>query len=179
VKKVSIAEAVQWAEEHLFERNSVVLECQVWQEALGRARGESVSVSELKAFTWQRGYIRDNERPGEMTLRDVLLREWEIVQTVKEGVAACHPLVANPRPPASPSCGLSLPTPPLCSGSLPFFSSAIGSILSSYEFCHASRITRCGVVAKGNTGDFSLLASHLKKLRWNLPSLPIHRSSAS
>ena len=33
-----------------------------------------------------------------MTLRDVLLREWEIVQTAKEGVAACHPLVANPRP---------------------------------------------------------------------------------
>jgi conjugative relaxase-like TrwC/TraI family protein len=97
-KKVSIAEAVQWAEEHLFERNSVVLECQVWQEALGRARGESFSVSELTAFTRQRGYIRDNERPGEVTLRDVLLRETEIVQTVKEGVAACHPLAANPRP---------------------------------------------------------------------------------
>ena len=31
-----------------------------------------------------------------MTLRDVLLREWEIVQTVKEGVGDCHPLVANP-----------------------------------------------------------------------------------
>ena len=79
-------------------RSSVVLECQVWQEALGRARGESFSVSELTAFTRQRGYIRDNERPGEVTLRDVLLREWEIVKTVKEGVAACHPLVANPRP---------------------------------------------------------------------------------
>ncbi len=98
VKKVSIAEAVQWAEEHLFERNSVVLECQVWQEALGRARGESFSVTELTAFTGQRGYIRDNERPGEVTLHDVLLREWEIVQTVKDGLAACHPLVANPRP---------------------------------------------------------------------------------
>ena len=33
-----------------------------------------------------------------MTLRGVLLREWEIVQTAKEGVAACHPLVANARP---------------------------------------------------------------------------------
>jgi len=30
-KRVSVAEAVQWAEEHLFDRNSVVLECQVWQ----------------------------------------------------------------------------------------------------------------------------------------------------
>jgi len=93
-----VAEAVQWAEEHLFDRNSVVLECQVWQEALGRARGERFSVSELTDFTRQRGYIRDEARPGEVTLRDVLLREWEIVQTAKEGVAACHPLVTNPRP---------------------------------------------------------------------------------
>ena len=95
---VSVAEAVQWAEEHLFDRNSVVLECQVWQEALGRARGEDFSVAELKQFTEQRGYIRDTERPGEMTKRDVLLREWEIVQTAKEGVGDCWPLVSNPLP---------------------------------------------------------------------------------
>ena len=75
-KQITVAEAVQWAEEHLFERNSVVLECQVWQEALGRARGENFSVSELTDVTRQRGYIRDEARPGEVTLRDVLLREW-------------------------------------------------------------------------------------------------------
>jgi conjugative relaxase-like TrwC/TraI family protein len=92
-RRVTVAEAVQWAEEHLFDRNSVVLECQVWQEALGRARGEEFSVEELKTFTEQRSYIRNAERPGEVTLRDVLLREWEVVQTAKEGVGACHPLV--------------------------------------------------------------------------------------
>src|SRR6266446_5692067 len=96
-KRLSLADAVQWAEEHLFDRNSVVLECQLWQEALGRARGEVFSLSELTDFTRQRGYIRDEARPAEVTLRDVLLREWEIVQTAKEGVAACHPLVATPR----------------------------------------------------------------------------------
>ena len=96
--RVSVGEAVQWAEEHLFDRNSVVLECQLWQEALGRARGESFSVSDLKEFTQRRGYIRDEARPGEVTLREVLLREWEIVQTAKEGVGDCLPLVANPRP---------------------------------------------------------------------------------
>ena len=84
---MTIGEAVQWAEEHLFDRNSVVLECQVWQEALGRARGESFSVSELKEFTQRRGYIRDEARPGEVTLREVLLRECEIVQTAKEASA--------------------------------------------------------------------------------------------
>jgi conjugative relaxase-like TrwC/TraI family protein len=96
--QVSLSEAVQWAEEHLFDRNSVVLECQVWQEALGRVRGRDFGVDELKAFTDRRGYIRDEARPGEVTLREVLLREWEIVQSAKEGVSACHPLVPNPRP---------------------------------------------------------------------------------
>ncbi len=96
--RVSMGEAVQWAEEHLFDRNSVVLECQVWQEALGRARGESFSISELKEFTQRRGYIRDEARSGEVTLREVLLREWEIVETAKQGVAECHILVANPQP---------------------------------------------------------------------------------
>jgi conjugative relaxase-like TrwC/TraI family protein len=97
-KSVTVSEAVQWAEEHLFDRNSVVLECQLWQEALGRARGEGFSVSELKEFTERRGYIRDEQRPGAVTLREVLVREWEIVQTAKEGVGDAWPLVANPRP---------------------------------------------------------------------------------
>ena len=96
--RITVSEAVQWAEEHLFDRNSVVLECQVWQEALGRARGEGFSVSELKDFTQQRGYIRDEQHPSTVTLREVLLREWEIVQTAKDGVGDSWPLVANPRP---------------------------------------------------------------------------------
>lgn len=73
-------------------------ECQVWQEALGRARGEDFSVADLKDFTERRGYIRDAERPGDVTKRDVLLREWEIVQTAKEGVGDCWPVVVNPQP---------------------------------------------------------------------------------
>ena len=96
--RISIAEAVQWAEEHLFDRNSVVLECQIWQQALERARGQSFSVTELKEFTRLRDYIRHDERPGQVTLRDVLLREWEIVQTAKEGIGSCYPLVWQPRP---------------------------------------------------------------------------------
>jgi len=97
-QSMSVGEAVQWAEEHLFDRNSVVLECQLWQEALGRARGGHFPVSELMEFTRQRGYIRDKDRPHEVTLRTVLLREWEIVQTAKDGFGNCLPLVSNPRP---------------------------------------------------------------------------------
>ena len=77
----------------MFDRNSVVLECQLWQQALERARGEDFSLAELKEFTRQRNYIRNDERPNEVTLREVLLRELEIVQTVKDGVGDCHPLV--------------------------------------------------------------------------------------
>ena len=97
-QRVTVSESVQWAEEHLFDRNSVVLECQVWQEALGRARGGNFSVAELQQFTGEQGYIRDAERPGEVTKRDVLMREWEIVQSARDGVAASHPLVTTPRP---------------------------------------------------------------------------------
>ena len=94
---IGVAEAVQWAEEHLFDRNSVVLECQVWQEALGRARGENFSIEELKESTRQHNYIRNAERPNEVTMREVLMREMEIVQQVKDGVGVCRSLVDDPQ----------------------------------------------------------------------------------
>ena len=86
-------EAVRWAEEHLFDRHSVVLECNLWQEALSRARGQEFSVAELKQLTRERGYIRDPSRPLEVTQREVLLREWEIVQMVREGAGNSHSLL--------------------------------------------------------------------------------------
>jgi len=100
--QMGVGESVQWAEDHLFDRNSVVLECQLWQQALEHGRGENFSVDELKEFTRRRPYIRNSERPAEVTLREVLLREMEIVQTVKDGAGNCRPLVehsyaANPR----------------------------------------------------------------------------------
>jgi hypothetical protein len=95
-RRVDIGEAVQWAEDHLFDRNSVVLECQVWQHALEHARGEGISIAEVKELTHRRPYIRNAERPNEVTLRDVLLRETEIVQCVKDGAGNCRPLVDNP-----------------------------------------------------------------------------------
>ncbi len=42
--RMSVSEAVQWSEDHLFDRNSVALECQLWQQALERGRGENFSV---------------------------------------------------------------------------------------------------------------------------------------
>src|ERR1039457_4820819 len=45
--QMSVGESVQWAEDHLFDRNSVALECQLWQQALEHGRGENFSVGEL------------------------------------------------------------------------------------------------------------------------------------
>lgn len=99
---ISVDEAVRWAEEHLFDRNSVVLECHLWQQALERGRGENFSVDELKEFISRRPYIRNSDHPAEVTMREVLLREMEIVQIVKDGAGNCRPLVedsaaANPK----------------------------------------------------------------------------------
>ena len=95
-RRIDIGEAVQWAEDHLFDRNSVVLECQVWQHALEHARGEGFSIAEFKDLTRRRPYIRNAEHPSEVTLRDVLLRETEIVRNVKDGAGNCRPLVDIP-----------------------------------------------------------------------------------
>jgi conjugative relaxase-like TrwC/TraI family protein len=92
---MNISEVIQWAEDHLFDRHSVALECQIWQHALERGRGENFSVDDLKKFARRRPYIRSSERSAEITLREVLLREWEIVQTVKVGAGNCRPLVEH------------------------------------------------------------------------------------
>jgi len=93
--RMTAGETVRWAEDHLFDRNSVALECQLWEQALERGRGEHFTLDELKEVTRRRPYIRNPERPAEVTLREVLLRELEIVQTVKDGVGKCSPLVEH------------------------------------------------------------------------------------
>ena len=49
-------------------------------------------------LTRQRNYIHSPERPNEVTLREVLLRELEIVQSVKDGFGVCRAFVENPQP---------------------------------------------------------------------------------
>lgn len=84
-------QAVSWAEEHLFERNSVVNEHELWRHALEQARGQDMSLKDILAVTRSRDYVRGEEHPGKVTTREHLLREWEIVQAAKEGRCAFHP----------------------------------------------------------------------------------------
>ncbi len=91
-------QAVTWAEQHLFERRSIVHEHELWRHALERARGQDVSLADIQAVTQKRGYLRFDDHPGKVSTREHLEREMEIVQTAKEGIGECHPLVWQPKP---------------------------------------------------------------------------------
>jgi conjugative relaxase-like TrwC/TraI family protein len=100
--KMTAAEAVTWAEDHLFDRRSVVREQELWRHALEHARGRDVSLAEIQAVTKERGYVRDAVSPGRVTTREVLGREWEIVCLAREGMRSYRPLCARP-PVANPA----------------------------------------------------------------------------
>jgi conjugative relaxase-like TrwC/TraI family protein len=88
-----VVAAVQWAEEHIFDRRSVVPEHEVWRQSLIRARGENLTVESVKTTTRHRDYIRDKSEVPNVTTREVLAREWEIVRAGSEGVSSFGPLV--------------------------------------------------------------------------------------
>lgn len=87
------ADAVDWAEDHLFDRRSIVHDHELWRYALEYARGRGVTLAEIKRETAGRPYIRDT--PGKLTRRDVLAREWETVETAKRGSRSHGPLAAH------------------------------------------------------------------------------------
>src|SRR6266545_4402162 len=82
-------EALKWAEDHLFERHSVVYEHELWSAALEHARGSSLTLEGLKAASRNRDYIRPDDVNGKVTTHEVLGREWEIVCLVREGRGKC------------------------------------------------------------------------------------------
>jgi conjugative relaxase-like TrwC/TraI family protein len=90
--------AVTWAEDHLFDRRSVVNEHELWRHALEHIRGQGVLVADIQAVTKKRDYLRFDHHPGKVSTREHLEREAEIVNTAKEGVGDCYPLVWEPKP---------------------------------------------------------------------------------
>ncbi len=77
--------AIQWAEEHLFDRRSVVRENEVWSAALERCRGAELTVQDIKAAGQERNYIRNENVPSKITTREILSCEWEIVCLARDG----------------------------------------------------------------------------------------------
>jgi len=89
--RIDAASAVKWAEDHLFDRRSIVNEHELWRHALEHARGADIALAELHATTARAGYLRDRDNPNWLTTREVLSRELEIVNLAKTG-GACAPL---------------------------------------------------------------------------------------
>jgi conjugative relaxase-like TrwC/TraI family protein len=77
--QIPASAALTWAEQHLFDRRSVVNEFELWRHALEHGRGQNFSYKHLHLLTKQRPYIRDEMRPDKLTTRATLEREKAIV----------------------------------------------------------------------------------------------------
>jgi conjugative relaxase-like TrwC/TraI family protein len=95
---VTAQQAVGWAEQHLFERRSVVHEHELWRHALEHTRGQNVSLPDIQAATRKRGYIRDEQFHGKITTREVMERELNIVRLAQHWLHQYEPLSPNYRP---------------------------------------------------------------------------------
>ena len=82
---VTAQAAIQWAEEHLFDRRSVVREHEIWSAALERGRGSALKTEDIKATARERNYIRNENAPSKITTREILSCEWEIVCLARDG----------------------------------------------------------------------------------------------
>src|ERR1039457_6946497 len=96
--KITAEQAINWAEQHLFERRSVVHEHELWRHALEHTGGQAISLPEIKAATQKREYIRDEQFQGKITTREVLQRELNIVKLSQHQMHKCEPFAANYHP---------------------------------------------------------------------------------
>ena len=86
VNRLPVAEAaIQWAEDHLFDRHSVLRESELWSAALERQRGRPFTVDDLKTASERRQFLRSEYAPGKITIREILNREWEIICLAQDG----------------------------------------------------------------------------------------------
>jgi conjugative relaxase-like TrwC/TraI family protein len=97
-ENITAEQAINWAEQHLFERRSVVHEHELWRHALEHTRGQTVSLPEIKSATQNRGYIRDEQFQGKITTREVLQREFNIIRLAQHRMRQYEPFSANHQP---------------------------------------------------------------------------------
>lgn len=88
---------VDWADEYLFERKSVVEDYQLKAAALARGRGENFILEKLNFEIAKRGYL-EAKRGHKITSRATLSRELEIVETAQNGKGQHVPFCKNYAP---------------------------------------------------------------------------------
>jgi conjugative relaxase-like TrwC/TraI family protein len=97
--RMTAAEAIEWAENHLFERRSVVHVHELWRHALEHARGQNVSISDIQNESRKRDYIHNAKFPSQITTRLVLEREAKIVTLAQHRMGEYQPFAPNHRVP--------------------------------------------------------------------------------
>jgi conjugative relaxase-like TrwC/TraI family protein len=89
-----VARIAAWADEHLFERRSVVDDYELLAAGLAHGRGQDFDLSALREAIEQRGYIRE-AGTRKLTSRDVLRCELNIVMAARGGRQRFAPLATN------------------------------------------------------------------------------------
>jgi len=89
--RADVAGIVAWADEHLFERRSVVNDYELMSEALARGRGEDFDIAELRETIAKRAYVRE-DGTRKLTSREVLRCELGIVVAAHDGRGQHAPL---------------------------------------------------------------------------------------
>ena len=82
--KADLAGIVAWADEHLFERRSVVNDYELLSAALARGRGEDFDLAALRDAIEKRAYVREKDT-RKLTSREVLRCELGIVVAAHDG----------------------------------------------------------------------------------------------
>jgi conjugative relaxase-like TrwC/TraI family protein len=93
-EKADIRAVVAWADEHLFERRSVVNDHELMSAALARGRGQGFNLADLVQAIEERGYIRE-KGTRKLASRDLFRCEWEIVRIAQERRNCFPRLVRN------------------------------------------------------------------------------------
>lgn len=89
--------AIEWAENHLFERRSVVHLHELWRHALEHARGQNISISDIQNESRKRDYIHNAKFPAQITTREVLEREAKIVTLAQHRMGEYQPFAPKHR----------------------------------------------------------------------------------
>ncbi|MGA3007732.1 MAG: MobF family relaxase, partial [Opitutaceae bacterium] len=97
VKPADVAGITAWADEHLFERRSVVNDYELMSAALARGRGENFDLAALREAIEKRAYIRE-DGTRKLTSREVLRCELGIVVAAHDGRNLHPPLSRNYQP---------------------------------------------------------------------------------
>jgi hypothetical protein len=99
-KLANVAGITAWADEHLFERRSVVNDYELMSVALARGRGEDFDLAALREAIEKRGYIRE-DGTRKLTSQEVLRCELGIVIAAHDGRGQQCPLSENYQPAAN------------------------------------------------------------------------------